>query len=358
MKIKAYRSTMPFDNRSNGGMPSISPTTNKSVLPTNNVPAIVDILNGTVSIKDVYPGTRGNWAPGEDVSKDYKDPGDDYKRLERDYDILQEMSKMPPPSTEKWKVKVPGGAKVCTTYQEAIKYKRLLKEKGVQYAYLSRVAQVEPQQDRVELISEALPKTFMVESIDVSQGVKETGAAFCVAPNHFITCAHVIKKYNKYDTTRDRDLSKGVMVSLIHGGAKHRAMVVATDPLWDLALIKCEIAVEPFQLDTTINIGEEIIAVGSPHGYENNVSVGNVGSVDRKVYYYQDAPSYFFVDLAIYPGNSGGPILREANGKVIGMVTLIVSSAGGYGLNASLPAKYIVSFCENHIKGFRIDKSQ
>ena len=46
-------------------------------------------------------------------------------------------------------------------------------------------------------VDDALEKTFMIESINFNEQTKETGAAFCIAPNTFLTCAHVVKTYNK-----------------------------------------------------------------------------------------------------------------------------------------------------------------
>jgi len=81
MKILSYRTTMPFDNRGPSGNPSLSPSTNKSVMPFNNAPTIRDILDNRVNISDIYPGTRGNWADGEDVDKVYKDEGNDFRQV-------------------------------------------------------------------------------------------------------------------------------------------------------------------------------------------------------------------------------------------------------------------------------------
>lgn len=357
MKIFAYRTTMPFSNDLFSRGPSLSPPTQKSVIPTNNVPSILDVLNGAISIRDIYPGAGGDWSSGEDVSKNYRDTGDDYKRLERDFDILNNLTNQAPVQQEKWRVKVPGGSKTFSSFQLAQKYKEQLRDKGILKVYLSRIAQKqEVSHDRIELITDSLAKTVMVESVDANRGVKENGAAFCVATGHFITCAHVIKKYNKYEASKDTNLSGGVIVSLIYGGQRYRATVVATDPLLDLALLKSNLNIPSFQLDVSMSIGEEIIAIGSPYGFENNVSIGHIGSLNRRVYFYAGAPLYSFVDLAIFPGNSGGPVIKESSGKVVGMVTLIVSAEGNYGLNASLPAKYIQSFCSAHIKNFVVSK--
>jgi len=348
MKILAYRTTMPFKNRGYGDQAVLSPPTNKSVIPANNVPTIEDILSGEVSIKDVYPGTRGNWAPGKDVSTSYKDTGDDYKRKERDLDILNNMLQPKEPNVEAWKVKVDGGSMKFPSFPQAERYMR---ENKIPYKYLARVAQVQ-KNDIVEVVSDTLAKTFMVESLDLARGVKENGSAFCVYPKYFLTCAHVIKSYNKNKAQNLYDFHNNITVNLIHSGKRYRAELKALNTRLDLALLKADIDVEPFKLDLSQDIGEDILTIGSPHGYENNVSTGSLGSLNRDIYTYEGAPRYMFVDLSVFPGNSGGPVVKEINGSVIGMITLIISTSGGYGLNAALPSDYLIKFCQDNIAGF------
>jgi hypothetical protein len=57
-------------------------------MPFLNVPTIQDIIEKKINIKDYNPHMQGDWAPGEDVDKNYREKGDDYKRAERDLDIL------------------------------------------------------------------------------------------------------------------------------------------------------------------------------------------------------------------------------------------------------------------------------
>jgi len=356
MKILSYRTTMPFDNRGPGGSPVLSPPTERGVMPFNNVLTIQDIMEGKRSIDDLYPHTRGNWAPGKDVDKSYKDQGSDYRsreeylgRLLRDKEIEERLVSKDM-SPQKWKVKVPGGSKSFLSFELAQRYVR---EKSIPFRYLSRIAQdrSRDEAERIEVIGDSINKTFMVESIDIEGGVKETGSAFCVGTNYFITCAHVLKNYNK-NNLKNRLNFSNIYVNLIKQGNKYKAEVIKADPKLDIALLKCDIDVEPFDIDTTISVGEDIIAIGSPHGYENNVSTGIIGSLDRNLYTYKGAPDYMFVDLSILPGNSGGPVVKVDNGKVVGMVTLIVTSEGGYGLNAALSSSYIESFYKGNIKVF------
>jgi len=346
MRIKAYRTTTPFDNRGDG---TLSPTTTKSVMPFNNVTTITDILNGTPYAPDIH--ARGDWAPGEDVDKSFRDKGDDYKRKERDTEILtkmqQEVALLEPPG--KWKVKVPGGARTFQSLESVQKY---IRDNHIPFSYVTRMAQVMKNTplDRVSLISNSLGKCFMVESIDPKGGVKETGAAFCIAPNIFATCAHVVKKYDKNKSLGDKSFAEDVIINMSHDGDTYKASLVAVNLQWDIALLRSDINVQPLELETNIDIGESVIAIGSPHGFENNVTDGIISSVDRSVFSFPSAPKFFFMDLMVFPGNSGGPVIQESTGKVVGMVSLIISASdSGYGLNAGLPSTYIEEFIKSNI---------
>jgi S1-C subfamily serine protease len=339
---KAQRTFMPEIIAPGTGL---SPLTQKSVIPTNNVVTIQDILNGK---KYNLPGGGGDWSSGhgEDVSKSFREDGDAYKRKERDLEILNKMITPSQREPQKWKIRVPGGTYVRDSFELATQLKRELQNKGVKTVWVSRIAQG-PTRSRVEVVSDALSKTFMVESFDIYKGVKEVGSAFCVAENTFVTCAHVIKKYNK-NAEKGLDsnqISGMIKIFLVQNGKRFDAELVSFNPTWDIAILKSKVNANKFDIDTQVNVGEDILAVGSPHGFENNVTFGTIGSLDKTIYSYKEAPKYMFVDLSAFPGNSGGPIIKVSNGKIVGMLTAIVSSKGDYGLNAGLPSYYIERYC-------------
>lgn len=343
MRIISYRTTMPFDNRNNGPDASLSPATQKSVMPFNNVHTIQDVLDGR-KYDSLHGG--GNWSSGEDVDKSFKDTGDSYKRRERDMEIIQRMQDGTERPSQQWRVKVPGGSK---TFVSLDTLQRYIRENKIPFSYISRVAQrvEETGANRVSMVADAVNKCFMVESINTKMGIKETGSAFCVSSNYFVTCAHVIKKYDKNNKELSDNFSEGIFVNLVHQGLRHKAEVIDINLSWDIALLKCDIDAIPFEIDKNILVGDGVITIGSPHGYENNVSDGIIGSIGRDIFSYEDAPKYMFIDLAVFPGNSGGPIIKESNGKVVGMITMVVSEGNsGYGLNAGLPSSYIENFCK------------
>jgi len=343
--LKVARTFMPEIIAPGTGL---SPLTPKSIVPTNNVSTINDILNGK---KYNGPTGGGDWSEmsprtwGEDSDKSYREDGDAYKRDVRDMAIIQDMLSTGQMASEKWKVKVPGGSRLFGSFYSANKYMKKLRDKGVNMISINRIAQ----NNKAGIIAEAMAKTFMVESLDTIKGIKEIGSAFCVGPSLFLTCAHVISKYDKNSDKARADVEKlgvsgTIKTVLIQNGRKHNAQVFKINALLDVALLKADMNVEPFEFDDNFPVGLDIMAIGSPHGYENNVTFGTIGSLDRKIYYYTGAPNYMFVDLSAFPGNSGCPIVNINNGKIVGMLTAIVSDVGEYGLNAGLPANFLEQF--------------
>ena len=339
MEKISYRTTMPFDNRDEMGNASISPTTPKSIFPVYNVITIEDIMNGR-HWDPIHGG--GNWSSGEDISKSYVENADDYKRMERDLDIVKNMTATIGFQREKWIVNVPGGHKTFPSFNSAQEFSKKNKEKGIPVRSIERIAQ---NNSKIKTIEIALKKCFTIESIDLIEGKKETGSLFCVGKNRFLTCAHVIKKYNKNRiigiNTEDFYTTK---INIFSNGISSGGKLIKLDLQKDLALIEADIVSDFFNFGQEVSIGQDILAIGSPHGYTNQVSAGIIGSLERQVYFYNGAPKYMFVDLAVFPGSSGGPIVSESDGTVIGIVTLIVSEEGGYGLNAALPSSYIIDF--------------
>jgi len=322
----------------------LSPVTPKSVVPFNNVITIQDILQGDKQYK--IPSGGGDWSDGwgDDTLTSYKDEGDRYKRQERDLDIMNNMMSPHNSVQEEWTVRSPGGTRVFPSFELAQQHKRKLKEKGIKSKWMARTKQAQAQPiDKVELVTGSIQKTFKVETISLTEGTREIGSAFCVGNGIFITCAHVVGIKEKV-----LDLfsySNTITVNLLQAGNKYPAKIFAADTVLDVAILKAEVDAVPFELDLTVDAGDDVMTIGSPLGFENNVSFGNVGSINRTIYPREGAAKYMFVDSAVFSGNSGGPIVKTNNSKVVGMLTAIVTKSGDYGLNIGLPASYIQKFC-------------
>jgi len=119
------------------------------------------------------------------------------------------------------------------------------------------------------------------------------------------------------------------------------AKVVGTDPMSDLALLKIdETDLPSVQLGSSENlkVGEWVMAIGSPFGFEHSVTAGIVSAKRRSL---PDESGnyvpYIQTDVAINPGNSGGPLLN-LEGKVVGINSQIFTRSGGFmGLSFAIP---------------------
>lgn len=117
------------------------------------------------------------------------------------------------------------------------------------------------------------------------------------------------------------------------------AELVGADPRSDLALLKVDAkdlpAVKTGRSDT-LKVGEWVMAIGSPFGFEASVSVGVISALGRNLPSENYVP-FIQTDVAINPGNSGGPLFN-LDGEVIGINSQIYSRTGGFmGLSFAIP---------------------
>jgi serine protease Do len=118
-----------------------------------------------------------------------------------------------------------------------------------------------------------------------------------------------------------------------------KAKVIGADKRTDVALIKIEGASLPmvkFGDPAKLKVGEWVVAIGSPFGFENTVTAGIVSAKGRSLPQENFVP-FIQTDVAINPGNSGGPLFNM-RGEVIGINSQIYSRTGGFmGLSFAIP---------------------
>ena len=128
-----------------------------------------------------------------------------------------------------------------------------------------------------------------------------------------------------------------------------KAKVIGTDPQSDVALIKIEadnLPVLPLGDSDKMEVGEWVIAIGSPFELNQTVTVGVVSAKGRDRIGINDYENFIQTDAAINPGNSGGPLLN-IYGEAIGMNTAIFSRSGGYmGIGFAIPINMAKSIQE------------
>lgn len=158
----------------------------------------------------------------------------------------------------------------------------------------------------------------------IQQGV---GSGFIVSPDGYVlTNAHVV------------DGASEVTVKLTDK-RDFKAKVVGVDKRTDVALLKIDAAGLPFvrtgDAERT-KVGEWVVAMGSPFGFENTVTAGIISAKARRLPDENYVP-FIQTDVAINPGNSGGPLFNLA-GEVIGINSQIYSRSGGFmGISFAIP---------------------
>ena len=129
-------------------------------------------------------------------------------------------------------------------------------------------------------------------------------------------------------------------------GVQHDAKVIGTDQETDLAVIKVEVdrvlpAAKMGNSDS-MQVGDWVLAVGSPFGLSETVTAGIVSAKGRDIVPGRQFQTFIQTDAAINPGNSGGPLVNM-NGEVIGINTAILSETNAYaGVGFALPSKTVV----------------
>lgn len=154
---------------------------------------------------------------------------------------------------------------------------------------------------------------------------------------YIVTNAHVVEKADR------------IRVKLMNDPATvtYDATVIGSDKETDLAVIKIE-AKKPLPAAKMGNsdgmqVGDWVLAIGSPFGLEETVTAGIVSARGRNIVPQRQFQSFIQTDAAINPGNSGGPLVNMA-GEVIGINTAIYSSGGGYqGVGFAMPSNTVIS---------------
>lgn len=163
---------------------------------------------------------------------------------------------------------------------------------------------------------------------------------------YVLTNVHVIKGASK------------IYVSL-SDGTQYEANIIGQDADSDLAVIKfeppkdTELQTIAFGDSTKLKVGQKVIAIGNPYGFDRTMTTGIISALGRPL---KDSSTNRIIrnmiqtDTAINPGNSGGPLL-DTNGRMIGINTMIYSNSGSSaGIGFSVPAETAVRVASDLLK--------
>ena len=164
---------------------------------------------------------------------------------------------------------------------------------------------------------------------------------------YILTNNHVVEQATK------------IQVQLSGGSTKYTAKVVGVDEDTDLAVIKIEsgkeLPVAKLGNSDGVQVGDWVLAIGSPFGLNATVTAGIISAKDRGGVGHQ-FQRFLQTDAAINPGNSGGPLVDLA-GEVIGINTAIITGSRGYeGVGFALPSSTAINVYNQIIAQGRVTR--
>src|SRR4051794_30064215 len=181
----------------------------------------------------------------------------------------------------------------------------------------------------------AMPSTVDLR-VEMAQGVAEGSGVVLTADGNVLTNNHVVAGARTISVT-------------LSDGSEHPATVVGTAPSYDLAVVKLQgvSGLTPAVLGQSgdVQVGQPVVAIGSPQGLTGTVTTGIVSAFNRTVQVQgEDGSGVVYnglqTDTPINPGNSGGPLVN-LDGQVIGINSAIATgggqSDGSVGLGFSIP---------------------
>jgi serine protease Do len=177
------------------------------------------------------------------------------------------------------------------------------------------------------------------------------GSGVLVDPaGYILTNNHVVDKADR------------IKVKFAGDVREYDAKVVGTDEQTDLAVIRVEDKkdLHPAKIGNSdaVQVGDWVVAIGSPFGFQATVTAGIVSAKERDIPGSSSQYQHFLqTDAAINPGNSGGPLLN-IRGEVVGINTAIASRSGGYqGIGFALPINTAAQVYNQIIKNGKVTRS-
>src|SRR5947207_7944711 len=183
------------------------------------------------------------------------------------------------------------------------------------------------------------PQTFKERSL--GSGVIVTKDGYILTNNHVVDGADEIK------------------VALAKDRKQYTAKVIGRDPRTDIAVLKISAEDLPFITfadSDKIEVGDVVLALGNPFGIGQTVTMGIVSATGRGGMGIEDYEDFIQTDAAINPGNSGGALV-DAEGRLVGLNTAILSRSGGsQGVGFAIPANLARSVMDQIIEKGKVER--
>lgn len=174
------------------------------------------------------------------------------------------------------------------------------------------------------------------------------GSGFMISSDGYIlTNTHVVDEVDE-------------VVVKLNDKREFRAKVIGTDKRTDVALLKInthDLPAVRIGDPNRLRVGEWVLAIGAPFGFENSATAGIVSAKGRSLPQENYVP-FIQTDVAVNPGNSGGPLFN-LRGEVVGMNSQIISRSGGYmGLSFAIPIDVAMDIAEQLKTGGKVNRGR
>jgi serine protease Do len=203
------------------------------------------------------------------------------------------------------------------------------------------------QQQMPELLRRFFGNNIQIPNQRIPQEQSAYGSAFFITKDgYLLTNHHVVSDASKVTIT-------------LNDRREIDAELVGSDARTDVAVLKVKGSDFPALRTGDANrlkVGEPVLAIGSPFGFDYSASAGIVSAKSRTMSR-ENAVPFIQTDVALNPGNSGGPLFNQ-QGEVVGINSRIFSGTGGYmGLSFSIPIDVAMDVANQIIKTGKVSRA-
>jgi serine protease Do len=233
-------------------------------------------------------------------------------------------------------------------------FKSIIKANQASVVNISTTQQIKTgEQNRMPRLPEGMPpgmeeffRHFRGMPMPGQREARSLGSGFIIsADGEILTNAHVVE---------DAD---SIVVKLADNSEKP-AKLIGLDKASDVALLKIDASGLPVVRmgdSSTLEVGDWVLAIGSPFGLEHTATQGIVSAVGRSLPDGNYVP-FIQTDVAVNPGNSGGPLFN-LRGEVVGINSQIYSRSGGYmGLSFAIPVNVATNVARQLAENGRVER--
>ena len=242
-------------------------------------------------------------------------------------------------------------AAVQTQAGSPVDFSNLVEKVGPAVVSVNVVKKLSEEEQLQQQIPDILRRFFgnqvVIPQRQIPQEKTGYGSAFFISKDgYLLTNHHVIENASK-------------VTIMLSDRRELDATVVGSDQRTDVALLKVSGKDFP-ELSTgnvdTLRVGEPVLAIGSPFGFDYSASAGIVSAKMRNMRGETTVP-FIQTDVALNPGNSGGPLFNT-KGEVVGVNSRIFSGTGGYmGLSFSIPIDVAMDVADQLKKNGKVTRA-